>query len=211
MSFVDAVAMNLYRLRVELPVQPIAPTRVADALDAVGGRIIAVDLREVDGTNAIDEIVVELPDASARDALHTVLREEQEATLLSSQTCTTDEPIRHAREWARMSNDPRALDAGTDLAERVSSACPLSRAVICSAPEAASVPPASMALRRGRPVAHRSTTLPDSRLGRGDSPVWLLAVPDRYPDVERIALVARPTSLRFTSDEVARVEMLMTS
>ena len=44
-------------------------------------------------------------------------------------------------------------------------------------------------------------------VGRDAARVWLLAVP--HDDDDRVAFVARPLSLRFTADEVARVEALV--
>ena len=70
-----------------------------------------------------------------------------------------------------------------------------------------------MALERGGPVALRSRSVPDRGHDRGPDDgrgsVWLLAVPDRYPDAQRVALLARPLSLRFSATEVARVEVLL--
>jgi hypothetical protein len=65
-----------------------------------------------------------------------------------------------------------------------------------------------MALERGGPVALRSRRVLD-RGPDGRGSVWLLAVPDRYPDAQRVALLARPLSLRFSATEVARVEVLL--
>jgi hypothetical protein len=72
---------------------------------------------------------------------------------------------------------------------------------------ARAVPTGRLALERrravvegaGRPQVPSSNGLPPR--------VWLLAAPHRRDD--RVAFVARPLSLRFSADEVARVEALV--
>jgi hypothetical protein len=197
--------MTTYRLRLEAPLRADARTDTANALDALGGDIISIDLREVDGHRAIDEVVVMFPDDPGSPTLSRAL-EREPATLLSSQRCEPHEPITRARAWAADSNHD------TDLVEKLSSACPLSTVSIRPATEARSLPVVQMALDRGGPVAlrcaptakHSTHSTPSDR-----SSAWLLAVPDRYPDADAVALLVRPVSLRFTAGEAARVGVLM--
>jgi hypothetical protein len=204
-------AMSTYRLRVEVPAQPVAPVRVADAISAAGGSIVSVDLREVDGPSAVDEIVVEVPGDMARQTVIAAVDDAPGATLLSSQRCTPERLRRQAREWKRA--DPRLATQrhAAALPQQLAAACPLARAWVRDATIADEVPAAAMALERGGPVAQRSATLPDPALERPRSPIWLLAVPDQYPDADNIALLTRPTALRFSTDEVARVEVLLSA
>jgi hypothetical protein len=174
----------------------------ANALDALGGDIVSVDLREVDGRCAIDEVVVKFPGDPGTPILSRALAREP-ATLLSSQRCEPDEPITQARAWAAHSNDE------ADLVEKLSTACPLSTVSIRPAHEASSLPVVQMALDRGGPVALRCTRMPAQAASSDRSSAWLLAVPDRYPDADAVALLTRPVSLRFTASEAARVGVLM--
>ena len=96
--------MNTYRLRVEGPLHREREP-VADAISTLGGKVVSVDLREVDGPRAVDEIVVELPIDLDGGTLTSALEDDPEATLLSSHGCERDEPARHARNWAERSRE----------------------------------------------------------------------------------------------------------
>ncbi|MET0628372.1 MAG: hypothetical protein ABW033_07940 [Acidimicrobiia bacterium] len=194
--------MTTYRLRLESPFRADARAETANALDALGGDIISVDLREVDGHRAIDEVVVMFPDDPGSPTLSRAL-EHEPATLLSSQRCEPHEPITRARAWAADSDDD------TDLVEKLSSACPLSTVSIRPATEARALPVVQMALDRGGPVALRCAPTAAHPAPSDRSSAWLLAVPDRYPDADAVALLVRPVSLRFTAGEAARVGVLM--
>ncbi len=203
--------MNIYRLRVELPTQPVRSTDVSDAIGEMGGSVLSVDLHEVDGTAAIDELVVELPDGLNGSAVRTALESDSKATLLSSRKCERDEAHTQARRWV---HDIATLppDSTSDVARHVAAACPLSGVWVGPAKDANPLPAVQLTLERGTPIVQRSTIVPDL-LSRDERPTprWLLAVPDRYPDARNIALLTRPLSLRFTANEVARVELLMAS
>jgi hypothetical protein len=201
--------MSTYRLRVEVPLRPVASLRVADAIATTGGSIVSVALREVDGPSAVDELVVQVPPHVTRDELCTALDATPDAMLLSSQPCSPERSVDQAHEWVRANPEPAADGPLAALPERLAAACPFSRAWIGDTDVARRVPAASMALERGGPVAHRSRALPDPTLGSRRSPVWLLAVADDYPEAQRIALLTRPTALRFSATEVARVEVLV--
>jgi hypothetical protein len=201
--------MPTYRLRVEVPLEPAEPTSVTKVIDALGGDVVSVDLREIDDQLAIDEMVIEFAHDPSLPSLSRVLENESAATLLSSQKCGPDEPITRALDWARTSMRDRSELAAPDLPERLSAACPLSRVSIRAAEDAASLPVVEMALARGGPVVHRCGGLAQPEPPTGDRSAWLLAAADQYPDARLIGLVARPLSLRFTAQEVARVEMVM--
>jgi hypothetical protein len=202
--------MNTYRLRIELPLQPAVSADVAGAIVDLGGCVVGVDLREVDGTAAIDEIVVELPDRLDGSSVRAALEEDTDAALLSSRRCTRDEPITQAIRWARQP-EPHHHEDATDLSHRLTAACPLSNVWVGPTVDAGTLPAVQMTLERGAPVVHHATNLPESLSGSRHAPRWLLAVPDRYPDPDNVALLARPLSLRFTPAEVARIELLMAS
>ena len=203
-----------YRLRVEVPLETVAPRAAADVIDALGGDVVAVDLREVDGQGVIDEMVVEFPRDPDIPTLNRVLDDVPAVTLLSSQRCELEQP--NAQRWNRAHRTKRTrgseIAAGGGLSSRVSVACPLSTVSICPADHARALPAVQMALARGGPVAHRCTGLPEqSSSSRERRPAWLLAVADRYPHASTVALVTRPVSLRFSAHEVNRVQVLMGS
>src|SRR5687767_5305009 len=49
------------RLRIELPDRPGALGRVAQLIGDLGGNVCAVDVQEVDGEHAVDDLLVDLP------------------------------------------------------------------------------------------------------------------------------------------------------
>jgi hypothetical protein len=201
--------MNTYRLRIEFPLRPAVSADVADAIVGLGGYVVGVDLREVDGPAAIDEIVVELPDQLDGSSVRAALEEDTDAALLSSRRSARDERISQAIRWAHHPDSQH--DDATDLSHRLTAACPLSNVWVGPTGDAGTLPAVQMTLERGAPVVHHATNLPDSLSRSRRAPRWLLAVPDRYPDPDNVALLARPLSLRFTPAEVARVELLMAS
>lgn len=61
--------METYLLRLWLPDRPGALGQVASRIGAVRGDVVAIDILERDGGQAIDELVVELPDVNLVDLL----------------------------------------------------------------------------------------------------------------------------------------------
>ena len=100
------------------------------------------------------------------------------------------------------------VEGGDDVLNRaISVTCVCSKSWVSGGDAARAVPTGRLALDRrrsvvegtGRPSVPSSDAMPLR--------VWLLAVP--HHDDDRVAFVARPLSLRFTADEVARVEALV--
>jgi len=206
----DTGRMTAYRLRIEVPLEPLATRVVADAIDELGGDIVAVDLREVDGPHAIDEMVVEFEDPSRVHALSRKLDTEPSTTLLSSQRCERGEPAARAMSWVRTSADLQLEECTTDLSAQLRAACPMARVELRAADDVRSLPVVSMALERGGPVVQRHTALVDAKATPGGpAPKWLLAAADSYPDAGRIALLERPMALRFSAYDAARVNLLI--
>ena len=203
--------MTAYRLRIEVPlVEPRSRTNlVADAIDELGGDIVAVDLREVDGPRAIDEMVVEFTDPSDVPALSHALVTEPSVTLLSSQRCQRDEPANQARNWVRATAERAREEGATDLSTRLRAACPMARVEVRGVNDVRDLPVVSMALARGGPVTQRHLASVSTTAPRGPAAKWLLAAADRYPDPDRIALLERPMALRFSAYDAARIDLLM--
>jgi hypothetical protein len=202
--------MNTYRLRVEQALDA-ASDDVARAISDLGGTVVSVDLREVERTVAVDEIIVAMPSEVDGGRLRAVLEESSNTVLLSSKSCEADAPREQALRWARETdNEPERCQG--DLPQSLSAACPLADVWLYDRRDAESFPAVWMTLTRGAPVVHLTTTFPhrfSSHQPR--SPRWLLAVPDCFPDARTVALLTRPTRWRFTAPEVARVQLLMAS
>ena len=203
--------MHIYRLRIELPVQAVNDDEVAATISDLGGSVLSVDLREVDGHAAVDEVVVDLPGDIDQTTLRNALEGSRNTALLSSKRCDRNEPIDRARRWAFDTSNDRPQPASA-LEQRVAAACPKSMVWLCETRQADAVPAARMALEREAPVVHRATALPE-KLAAAEvrSPRWVLAVPHDSSDPSSIALLSRPMSLRFTATEVARVQLLLAS
>jgi hypothetical protein len=200
--------MSTFRLRVESSVTQVPGSSVHEGIDRLGGTVVSVDLREIDGTAEVAEMVVDVPDAVDGAAMRTALDETSSALLLSSRRCERDEVIGHARRWARGVD----VTAASGLPDRLLAACPLSMVWVSHADQSEVVPAASIALTRRAPIVCRATELPGQLSPTaGRTSRWLLAVPDPSPMPATVALLTRPGSLRFTAAEVARVELLMAS
>ena len=147
----DTGWMTAYRLRIEVPlVDSRSRTNlVADAIDELGGDIVAVDLREVDGPRAIDEMVVEFTDPSDVPALSHALVTEPSVTLLSSQRCQRDEPANQAQNWVRATAERAREEGANDLSTRLRAACPMARVEVRGVDDVRDLPVVSMALARG--------------------------------------------------------------
>jgi hypothetical protein len=203
--------MHTYRLRIEQPVQAVNGQDVAAAISNIGGSVLSVDLHEVEGHAAVDEIVVDLPGEIDQTALRSAFQGAANTALLSSKLCDRNEPVDQARRWAAdTANDqPQPHEA---LAQRVADACPQAMVWLCDAHHADAVPAAQMAMEREAPVVHCATALPEQLVAAEvRSPRWVLAVPNESSHPSTLALLSRPMSLRFTATEVARVQLLLAS
>ena len=198
--------MSRYRLRVELPDLPGALAKVATVISDLDGDVVSIDIHELDGHQAVDELVVEVLTELDRRVLATALEEAGAGALLScAPAAARAEPVLEALRWAREMAE--AQDAGA-VCRILASACHSSKVWVAPIDEAREVPVGRLALARGAPLVQRSPDLPGPLGGRPTSPMWLLAVPDGQPQARSIAFLARPGSLRFTASEVARVDAL---
>jgi hypothetical protein len=186
--------MKRSRVRVERVDHPQGPEHLVAAIGAVGGRVVSVDMQEVDGPSTVEELVTELPDDTGREELAVAVARHAGATLLSSRDADrTADPVAQALRVART-----VVEGGDDgLTSAISATCVYTKSWVSRGAAARSVPTGRMAIERGRSVVQ----------GAGEPRGWLLAVP--HHDDDRVAFVARPLSLRFTADEVARVEALV--
>lgn len=199
------------RLRVELPDRPGALSRVAGIIGECGGNVVSVDVQEVEGALAVDELVVDLPDDVDGDQLRERLDEDRAGILLSIHGARPySDMVLRAMQWTEA-----LLDSGPDersdmLASALADLCSASGAWVAdSVSEARQFEAGRYTLERGAPVAHRTDSIPVGvapDLGDG---AWLLAVPDHDTEPLRVAFLARPLRLRFTATEIARVVALL--
>jgi len=199
--------MSRYRLRVELPDLPGALAKVATVISELDGDVVSIDIHELDGHRAVDELVVEvLTDLDSR-ILSTALETADAGMLLScAPAASRPEPVLEALGWAR---ELATTDDPSTLGRVLASACHSSKVWVAPIDEAREVPTGRLSLARGTPLVQRSHDLPGPLGGRPASTMWLLAVPDAHPHARAIAFLARPGSLRFTASEVARVDALV--
>jgi hypothetical protein len=196
--------MKRSRVRVELTDHPEGRDRLEAAIAAVGGRVVSVDIHELDGPTAVDELTTELPDHTGRDELAVAVERHAGATLLSSQAADRGtDAISQTLHLACA-----VMEGGDDVLSRaISVTCGCSKSWVSDGDSARAVPTGRLALEQRRAVVEGAGR-PPVPFSDGLPPrVWLLAVPHRRDD--RVAFVARPLSLRFSADEVARVEALV--
>ena len=202
--------MSRHSIRVELPDLPGALAKVATVVSELNGDVVSVDVHEVDGSNAVDEMVVEFLTGLDPGELGHALDRTGAGRLLScspapertdpwSKRCAGHRPRHRARR-----RRPCVLDRV--LAE----ACPAAAVWVAPIDDGREV--GGRPARAGAWAAGRATGRGDAR-GFGveaPGPVWVLAVADGGQPTRSIAFLARPMSLRFTASEVARVDALVT-
>jgi hypothetical protein len=201
--------MATYRLRVELPDQPGALATVASVLAGHDGNVVSLDIHEVDGAKAVDEIVVEAPDdwdvASVRRGIGAA-----GAELLSCAPAVdrADPMVRALRfAGALVASDPSrdTLELGRAVLEVTSA----SSAWVSLRAEALGFEAGRRALAHDGAVVLRTDDLPPSVKWDARGPLWVLAVPDGRLSAELVAFATRPLALRFTTSEITRVEALL--
>jgi hypothetical protein len=202
--------MPLFRLRVELPDRPGALAHVAALIADAGASVISLDIHELAGPNAIDEIVVEAPDGWEPGQLASGLAAAEAATLLSSAAASqVSDPVVEALEWAIAMAAAEPADCDAALGRAVFEVTSALAAWVTDVRGALDVDAGRLALERGGPVVLQTGSVPSSVAGQLPDSVWLLAVPDGHLDAEVVAFAIRPLTLHFSVSEIARVEQLV--
>ena len=198
--------VSSYRLRVQVPEVVGSLARLTAVLADHGASIRSVDIHQVDGDTAIDEIICEGPEEWEPVALAPDIAATG-ATLIS--ILEVDQPrdaLAVGLLWAAaVAGAGPALDEhlAFGLAELVSA--PM--AWLASADDAAEGEGAALALERGSPVVVRTTGFigPAGPVSDG----WLLVAADDPLEPQVLAFAWRPRSMRFAACDVARMEALL--
>jgi hypothetical protein len=196
---------------VELPDRPGALSRVAGIIGECGGNVVSVDVQEVEGAVAIDELVVDLPDDITSDHLRAQLDQDRAGILLSIHGARPySDMVLRAMQWTEALLDSGPSERSDVLASALADLCSASGAWVAdSVSEARQFEAGRFALERGAPVAHRTNDVPVGVAPDLSDGAWLLAVPDHDTEPLRVAFLARPLRLRFTATEIARVVALL--
>jgi hypothetical protein len=207
--------MQAYRLRIELPDRPGALAALGTIVARHDANIVSVDIHEVEGPTAIDDIVVHVPDGWEPGRLSAALTEASTATLLSAQrlSVSPDAVLATLRSCVAMLRaDADGLDR--ECVAALALVSPGSIAWLAEPAAAGRIEAGRLALERAESTILRSADLGDRSPKEGDAgwlsePGWVLAAPDDHLEPTVVAFVARPASLRFSSTEVERVEALL--
>jgi len=195
--------MVAYRLRIELPDRPGALAGVTSEIAESNANILSIDVHEVDGNTAIDEIVVEVSDDWAPGALAGSMALSGVGNLLSSRlVVASDDPVTAALEAvvAMVAGNPASVDA--ECCSALLSLALGSSARLLDIEAAVLDATGRLAVDRRGPIV--------SRVEEGaDQVSWVLAAPDDATDPHTVALVTRPIDMRFSATEVSRVEALL--
>ena len=191
--------MPRYRLRIELPDQPGALAAVSRAIADSDANIVSIDVHQVDGDTAVDEIVVQVAADWAPRALAMSLVDSGRGTLLSSRRVTRfeDPLVSVLRSLGKLVDDgPSAFEAE------------IKRALLTVAHgSTARVVGIEDAMREELP--RQSIERGSSLVTRGDSLSWVLTALDDLSDPKLVAVITRSLNLPFSATEVARVEALL--
>jgi hypothetical protein len=200
--------MPLYRLRVELPDRPGALADVATAIAAHRGNVVAIDIHELDGDKAVDEIVIDGPEDWDGEALAGALPG-LGAELLSwgEDIDATDAMVRALRfAGSLVASEP--TQSSLELGRAVLEVTRANAAWVATPGEARHYEAGRRALGHQGAIVIRSNDLP-SAVEDPAPTAWVMAVPDAADTPTMVAFAVRPLSLRFTRSEVARVEALL--
>jgi hypothetical protein len=183
--------------------------KVAATIAEQGGNIISVDVHRA-GASAVDDLVVDFPEAADLPALRNELSVSGAATLLSHQAAHVNDPVVIALTRAGDMLDRPPGAATDELVAAVSELC-ASPVVWVSEPDDVDRYGAGrFARQRGEAIALRTDELPRPMAELLPGEVWLLAIPETEdPENGRVIFVARPLSNEFTSTEIVRIEALM--
>jgi hypothetical protein len=198
--------MSMIELRIELPDHPGALAAVARELARLEMNVVEIAIHEVDGSRAVDEIVVSSRNDVAPGLLITALAAAG-AELLSARSCHVRlDPVVASMAWLAESldrpHDPRTLTRGIQAGTGIDDVTLVPVAI------AAGCDVCAAAIRRGRPVVQRVTQVPEFVSSAVAGPRWLLAVPDG-PDPEWVVTATRAFSMRFTATEVRRLNAIL--
>jgi ACT domain len=198
-----------YRIRVELPNRPGALASVASIIGSHGGNVVSVDIHEVEGQQAVDEIIVMLPpDWTPTELAADLLRHDAGTLLSSTSAALSSDSVVRALRWATSLVRSGAMDGGLELARALAELCTSSVAYIATVEEASKHEVGRQAMERGAPYVELATPPPAMSSGLPESS-WILAVPDDALQPTRVAFVGRASSFRFTNSEIVRVEALL--
>jgi hypothetical protein len=189
--------MPAYRLRIELPDRPGALAAVSGAIAAAHANITSIDVHEVDGGSAVDEIVVEVPEAWAPRQLAEALAASGNGVLLSSRrVVVNDDALASALRSAA------AMIGGTS--ETIDAEC---RAALLAMAHGSSAK--LVGLDTTDTAARMALDRRTSIVTRDGEHGWVLAAIDDTVVPSAVALVRRPLNVRFSATEVSRVEALL--
>lgn len=176
----------------------------------LGGNVLTIDVQEVDGPAVVDELLVDLPEAIVPAEVAEALEAAGAGTLLTAKPgADVPDQVVRALRWACALASAGPYGADDEVERAVAEVCGCSNVWLADIEQARLVEAGRLALARGKPVSHRTT---DPPAGLGPLPVaevWLLAVPDARLDPNRVALIARPVTDRFTVTEVERIGALL--
>jgi hypothetical protein len=202
--------MSRHSIRVELPDLPGALAKVATVVSDLNGDVVSVDIHEVDGRNAVDELVVEFLTGLDPGELGTALERTGAGRLLScSPAPERADPVVEALAWAREIVTALGGDDSVALTRALGEACPAAAVWVAPIDDGREVAAGRLALVRGLPVVQRAEEMPAAFGVEAPGPVWILALTDGGQPTRTLAFLARPISLRFTASEVQRADALM--
>ncbi|MBW8827340.1 MAG: ACT domain-containing protein [Acidobacteria bacterium] len=199
--------MSSYRLRVQVPERVGSLARLAGVLAEHGASIRSVDIHQVDGDSAIDEIIVEAQEewepvslggdiAAIGSSLVSVLEVDQPNDALAG-----------GLQWAAAVVAAGVPGCDAHLAYGLAQLLAAPLAWLSPLDEGAALEGAPLALERGSPVVVRTAGF-DGPAG----PVpdgWLLVAADDPLDPQTLAFASRPKSMRFAACDVARIEAIL--
>jgi hypothetical protein len=204
---------QLVRLRVEMADVPGALAQAAAIIADHGGNITALDVQHSDDASAVDEVTIELRDASDLPKLRRRLDESGVAHVVALQSANPEDLlVRVLRRVGCLLNAPEQDgDGDIELRRGVADLCATPAVWVSTSAEAAAYAAGRQALSAPGDVVLMQTEERLPRLAETVSgAAWILAIAEpAAASRERVVFVARPLTKPFTTTEISRVGALI--
>lgn len=202
------------RVRMKVPDRPGALAQLTAIIARHGGNVVGMDIHELDGVNAVDDLIIDAPEGWDAGSL----AGELEATGVQLVSVLPGvgwrDPVVRSLEWAAAMASAAPQDSELELSRTVGEVTNASGAWVCRPAEAAAYGSGQLAIHRGGSVVaevdgREPGVVPEGLHGVVADHICVLAAPDDELVPTLVAFAIRPVSEPFTTSEVARLTALL--
>jgi hypothetical protein len=199
-----------YRIRLELADQPGALAAIAGAIASHEANVTAIDIHQPISGRAVDEIVLDAPDARGVAALADAIASLDGVQVLhvEAEDRTGDATV-SALRWSRVMLASGEEGSDLELTRAMLEVSRASVAWVLGVAAAAAVPVGRIALDGHEPATVTVDALPAGVEIEAAGPYCLTAIPDDPTDPRTVGFAARPATVPFSGTESTRLQALL--